>query len=446
MKTFLKERKALIVTVLSLILALTCMCPTFAATRANADKGTTSAAQRQVYYYSDTGYIDSIISMQMNAIGIPLANYNKVLVRSDLETFLDDFDNYVGNLNYHEIQNAYIIFELQTNLIKLEQNKPYDVYLTSLSTFCRNLKQMFSALKANNCKIMFVSNTEDVMLYQNGDSPNPDNALSAFFNYVDVHVSLDLITLLTIGVSTRLDSASEYTFYMDVNSNIFLQYILRYLRYKFDLCDENGKLLTRKKDIHEALYNNQQAFIYTQTPTPASKYRLLGEYDETGVSYTEYYLNELLDNPIFVGKLAAFFLVNTGNVPSSREFLSDMNDLRDAYGQPFDYFIHNANGIHLEPIVDLEDIYSVWYSPSNFLTADISLIPTIKMGSMINDLLQNKSMAKYDNWFGRAAVNYKPISMGDDGWIELDMLAAAYEEKEPLPWLTLWQPVLDMED
>lgn len=446
MKTFLKERKALIVTALSLILALTCMCPTFAATRTKADEGTTSAAQRQVYYYSDTGYIDSIISMQMNAIGIPLANYHKMLVRNGLEIFMQDFDNHVGALSYSGIQNAYIIFELQTNLMNLGQGKTDDVYLATIETFCQNLKQMFSALKANNCKIMLVSNTEEVMLYQTGDSLNPDNALSAFFNYVDVHVSLDLMTLLVLGISQKIGSASDYTFYMDANSNIFLQYMLNFLRYKFDLRDENGTLLTRKKDIYEALYNNQQAFIYAQTPTPASKYQLLGEYDETGVSYTEYYLNELLDNPIFVGKVAAFCLANTNNVPPSRDFLSDMNDLRDAYGQPFDYFIHNANGIHLEPIVYLEDIYSVWYSPSNFLTADISLIPTIKMGSMINDFLQNKSMAKYDNWFGRAAVNYKPISMGDDGWIELDMLAAAYEEKEPLPWLTLWQPVLDMED
>lgn len=443
MKTFQKERKALIVTALSLILALTCMCPTFAATRANADEGTATATQRQVYYYSDTGNIDSIISMQMSSIGIPLANYHKMLVRNGLEVFMQDFNNHVGTLSYSGIQNAYIIFELQTNLMNLGQGKTDDTYLTALETFCQNLKQMFSALKANNCKIMLVSNTEEVMLYQTGDSLNPNNAVSSFFNYVDVHVSLDLMSLLALGISQKIGSASEYTFYMDVNSNIFLQYMLNFLRYKFDLRDENNQRLTHKKDIYEALYNNQQAFIYAQTPTPASKYQLLGEYDETGVSYTEYYLNELLDNPIFVGKVAAFCLANTGNVPSSRDFLTDMNDLRDAYGQSFDYFIYNANSIPLEPIVNLEDIYSIWYNPSNFLSADISPIQPINIGVMIKDFLQNKSMAKYNNWLGRAAVNYKPISMGEDGWIEINMLAAAYEAKEPLQWLTLWEPILE---
>ena len=441
--TFSRKKKALIVTALSLILALTCMCPTFAATRANADEGTATAAQRQVYYYSDTGNIDSIISMQMSSIGIPLANYHKMLVRNDLEVFMEDFDNYVSTLSYSGIQNAYIIFELQTNLMNLGQGKTNDSYLAAIETFCQNLKQMFSALKANNCKIMLVSNTEESMLYQTGDSLNPNNALSSFFNYVDVHVSLDLMSLLALGISQKIGSASEYTFYMDVNSNIFLQYMLNFLRYKFDLRDENNQRLTRKKDIYEALYNNQQAFIYAQTPTPASKYQLLGEYDETGVSYTEYYLNELLDNPIFVGKVAAFCLANTNNVPSSRDFLTDMNDLRDAYGQSFDYFINNANSIPLEPIVNLEDIYSIWYNPSNFLSADISPIQPINIGVMINDFLQNKSMAKYNNWLGRAAVNYKPISMGEDGWIEINMLAAAYEEKEPVQWLTLWEPILE---
>lgn len=123
--------------------------------------------------------------------------------------------------------------------------------------------------------------------------------------------------------------------------------------------------------------------------------------------------------------------------------MTDMNDLRDAYGQSFDYFINNANSIPLEPIVNLEDIYSIWYNPSNFLSADISPIQPINIGVMIKDFLQNKSMAKYDNWLGRAAVNYKPISMGEDGWIEINMLAAAYEEKEPVQWLTLWEPILE---
>lgn len=86
-------------------------------------------------------------------------------------------------------------------------------------------------------------------------------------------------------------------------------------------------------------------------------------------------------------------------------------------------------------VTALEDVYSIHYHPTNFLSS--------KIGVMINDFLQNKSMAKYNNWLGRAAVNYKPISMGEDGWIEINMLAAAYEEKEPWQWLTLWEPILE---
>lgn len=33
--------------------------------------------------------------------------------------------------------------------------------------------------------------------------------------------------------------------------------------------------------------------------------------------------------------------------------------------------------------------------------------------------------------------------MGEDGWIEINMLAAAYEAKEPVQWLTLWEPILE---
>lgn len=210
--TFSRKKNALIVTALSLILALTCMCPTFAATRANADEGTATATQRQVYYYSDTGNIDSIISMQMSSIGIPLANYHKMLVRNDLEVFMQDFNNHVGTLSYSGIQNAYIIFELQTNLMNLGQGKTDDSYLAAIETFCQNLKQMFSALKANNCKIMLVAKTEETMLYKNGDSLNPNNAVSSFFNYVDVHVSLTLCLYLHSAFRKKSDPQANTHF------------------------------------------------------------------------------------------------------------------------------------------------------------------------------------------------------------------------------------------
>ena len=57
--TFSRKKRALIVTALSLLLVLTCLCPAFAAKQATADD--IPITQRHVYYYSDRGNLDSAI-------------------------------------------------------------------------------------------------------------------------------------------------------------------------------------------------------------------------------------------------------------------------------------------------------------------------------------------------------------------------------------------------
>ncbi len=323
--TFSRKKNALIVTALSLLLVLTCLCPVFSTKQANADD--IPITQRHVYYYSDRGNLDSAIRNQMQTIGIPSSNYHSELVRDKTAFFMDDFINYANNTMYNGIQNAYIIFELRENLLDFSS-------LNIVPQFLWKLNYMFQHMKNNGCKIMFISNTEEFLLYLETDLDNPSKLL---------------------GI-------------------------------------------------------NQ-----------------------------EYFINDLIDDPVFVGKVAALGTITRNAYPTNSQFFGNMNSLRNRYGEQFDYYIYNAiqdfYDIEIPELNNVGEIYSIWYHPNDFFT--------VKLPAMIKDFINNSSLSEYDNWFGRAALNHKPIEFGDNGWISLGEIADAYENMRPIEWLILWDPILE---
>lgn len=419
--TFSIKNNALIVTALSLLLVLTCLCPAFATKQATADD--IPITQRHVYYYSDRGNLDSAITSQMQSIGIPLSNYHSELVRNNTALFMDNFIDYADGGEYIGMQNAYIIFELRENLLDFAS-------LNIVPQFLLKLNYMFQHMKNNGCKIMFISNTEEFLLYLETDLDNPSMSAAAFLNYVDIHISLDLMSILSVGIAQRLESSNSITLYMDSTYDLFLKYLLRFLRYKYDIRISDFAFQNNKDVILRTLYENQQAIIFAQQDI--LKYKLLG-------INQEYFINDLIDDPVFIGKVAALGTITRNAYPTNSQFFGNMNSLRNRYGEQFDYYIYNAiqdfYDIEIPELNNVGEIYSIWYHPNNFFT--------VKLPAMIKDFINNSSLSEYDNWFGRAALNHKPIEFGDNGWISLDEIADAYENMRPIEWLILWDPILE---
>lgn len=415
--TFSRKRNALIVTALSLLLVFTCICPAFTTKQANADN--IPIEQRQVYYFSDNSNLYSSISSKMSEIGIPSANYHNELVREDITTFTEDFIDYASSTTYSNIpQNAYIIFEMRTNLVDYEG-------LNLTSYLFIQLREMFSSLKNKNCKIMFISGTEECLLYLENDSDHPSHSAAAFLDYVDIHINLDLLYVLSEGISQRLSDAEQLTLYMDTHSDVFLKYLLRILRYKYDLRGVGNLYLNSQSAILNALYVNEQVTIFGKLSN--NKYKLLN-------TDQEYFFNEMIEDPVLNGKVAAIAMPMQYDYPPFSSFVNEMNSLRNSYGETFDFFAYNPTNINLSDLTDLFNVCSVWLEPSNFFTVTLPV--------MIKKFLNDEQLQQYDNWFGRAAINHKPIAFGSGGWIDMGNIAGAYEEQTPPPWICLWDPAL----
>lgn len=136
---------------------------------------------------------------------------------------------------------------------------------------------------------MFISGTEECLLYLENDSDNPSHSAAAFLSYVDIHINLDLMYVLSEGISQRLSGADQLTLYMDTHSDVFLKYLLRILRYKYDLRGVENLYLNSQSAILNALYVNEQAIIFSKLSL--NKYKLLN-------TDQEYFFNEMIEDPV----------------------------------------------------------------------------------------------------------------------------------------------------
>ncbi len=416
--TFSRKKNALIVTALSLLLVLMCLCPAFATKQANADD--IPASQRQVYYYSDTGNLDSAITSQMQSIGIPLSNYHNELVRNDTALFMENFIDYADSGEYIGIQNAYIIFEIGRHLQNFNVQKVVDL--------TQRLESMFRFFKTRNCKIMFICNTDEILLYGGTDENiAPNMGCAKFLTYVDIHVNLDLLTWLVLGAVYQIDFAENYTFFFDQHYTLFRDYLLQYLRYKFNIVDENGDCITDRQQLINELYINGYVYIYTEVNT--STYKLLAE----NLLFTD---NQLLENPPLTGLNIAWSSTTQLQTPFSSYFYEEMIDFRIQTGNLF-FYTYNPSNTYIEEMAPYHDIeFSLSYTPANFYTYTLP--------NIVKSYLNNKSLVQYDNWYGNAAINVKPISMSENGVIPAEYVESLYTDW--IEWLSIPNMAFNLTD
>ena len=88
----------------------------------------------------------------------------------------------------------------------------------------------------------------------------------------------------------------------------------------------------------------------------------------------------------------------------------------------------------MAPYHDIE--FSLSYTPANFYTYTLP--------NIVKSYLNNKSLVQYDNWYGNAAINVKPISMSENGVIPAEYVESLYTDW--IEWLSIPNMAFNLTD
>ena len=193
--------------IVCLAMAATMAVGGFAPVQAVADEG---SGYEALYYFSD--YAGSS-SYRNGVIASAAAEYQ--LATSDIHyyDYSNNADNFWGYINIEFLSdvpdNAFVIFERRT-----EEN----LDSTQVSNFFTNLREIFSSMKTQGCKIMLIYGTNEAKF-------NPESApdtYNKFLEYIDIHINLDIFYNYMDSVFTYLEEEeggeiADVTFILNEN-------------------------------------------------------------------------------------------------------------------------------------------------------------------------------------------------------------------------------------
>lgn len=314
-----------------------------------------------------------------------------------------NYMNITGTCAYQNISDAYVIFELKSE---------FPIEITDGAVILPEmLETIFSTMQGNNCKIMFISNTDEALYAMNEQN--------AFLDDVYIHVNTDTWYTFLSNVLYRVykenhnelkwddvtllfsanlrgntpfptDLSTDNEFYK--SCSLFKRYIIPYLRTVWEDEAVNGLLFNKTaiqdQGVEFIFHDNGNSFFEITQRTPL-------------------YINTLgtsLDTELFT-HLQREHVYAIGRVEDETYFsqwLAMMIGIRNDYDLQFPIFVYNPNGANIEGL-DEDDVYVTGGA--------LDVYP------LMEAFLQGNDMLAYQNWSGRAYITYKALPTGVGGWM-----------------------------
>ncbi len=368
-----------------------------------------------IYYFSDNADSASYCAQLVN---------NSIIdnvVRRYVSGGENSYKTYLlnqGNMAlYGIIENQYVIFEVSNDYFYDIQNgqKVAEVWGT-YSSFGAFLDDIFSTMKDNGCKIMFICSIEEA-LWKNQ---------SSFLDNVDMHVSCgtdrDFLSTILTKAAIDCDNAkiNNCTFilgpglaegitdgYLD---NYFTrEYFMKYIRtvYQEEILAFDDPLSAEAN--HAILVENNIKLLFQINSTiwyDAVNFQPIGLWNTNNLLdfYEEYIENDYV------------YVYNQSM--SNLEYDQQINDDEDALEHWIDYIndrfsemgnqsmpikINNRHGYPLA---------NVRYPNVKIVEKDSTLIY-----NAILAFLSLEDLSIFDNWDGLCGITYKAFGIGPDGWL-----------------------------
>lgn len=394
-------KKSILHITLAFLLAAACFVPlrtTNIAVRSTAEE---NEPLTELYYISDT--MENYDSIQTMAEAVSLT-YNAIPLRVETLGYEMAFwwiEEQEG-VNWNDISNAYVIFELLREF-------PMTVIPESGETFVitDELAAIFEALKAHNCRIMFVCGTDEGRFYNHTE----------FLDYVDIHVNLDVFYMfystifeMAKNVEEHDNELRETTFIFDfyfsgktggfVDSWFFKKIFLPYIRSEFRDEAEDGA------SLYEILESNGiQVLCYMyESEDECYFYDIVDgvELGEDGYEMIRY---------DYVYAVGATLWDETGfdswlrTVSNYRERKCG-SDIEKR--EKFKIFVFGTSG---NEYYEFDEIYFA-YGGGGYSTSRNAFI------------CGERDLSRFDNYDGRCVVSHRPVDYTEHlgGWIPLEVV------------------------
>lgn len=365
-----------------------------------------------VYYFSDNPDSYTYCSQ------LPDDEINLNVVLRCVDSYQESYFDYIQstyNMNlYSTIENQRVIFEVSNDYfsMELEDDETWAGYLY----FSSFLDDIFSTMKDNGCKIMFICSIAEE-LWKNQNS---------FLNNVDFHLNYgtDHVFNSTILTQAAVDCESakinNCTFILgpglakDITDgyldNYFTkEYFMKYIRtvYREEILDFDDPLSAEAN--HAILVENNIKILFQINSTiwyDAVNFQPIGLWNTNNLLdfYEEYIENDYV------------YVYNQSM--SNLEYDQQINDDEDALEHWIDYINDRfsemgnqsmpikINNRHNYPLANVR------YSNVKIVEKDNALIY-----NAIVAFLSLEDLSTFDNWGGLCGITYKALSSGPDGWL-----------------------------
>lgn len=172
-----------------LLSALLVFATIFAIVLPNNVQANTQNDFENIYLFSDNQEFFTYESQAINSCSLAANIYDFTLIDDPVAALVNNVLSVADN--------SIVIVDIQKRLDIIKRNR--EEFSSTNSSVMFDLEYVFSTLKTNNCKIMFISGTdEDTFYYRR-----------SFLNYVDVHVDTDFLYSLVKGLIYRIENNAE---------------------------------------------------------------------------------------------------------------------------------------------------------------------------------------------------------------------------------------------
>lgn len=300
---------------------------------------------------------------------------------SETNNFWTQFRSFMLTTQLTQLGKSFIIFEIRDGFLDLWVD--YD---------SGQLEDMFSTLKGQGCRIMFICGTEEARFYEYND----------FLQYVDIHINTDLLTLYvdnalrTMEETFQEDYVSNCAILLNSDiSSIIEKYFIPYFKY----CSDNLDLFYPENQTPQAFLEWCSQFLGIEIFVGSGN-SYTNQASGAAVSYEQILMEQ---SRLFA--LEAFWGMDEEFVYGQ---LDDLFDGQYVWQYFFPVFIYNASGTDLS---EYSDSYNLYESDDgmSILLEDIS--------DIVEAFLSGGSLTVYANWVGHCPFTYKPIRFSPDGWI-----------------------------
>lgn len=366
-----------------------------------------------VYYFSDYAGSEMLVNAVKEATDIDVCH--------KLYSWFNPFNEIredVENGYFDDIKDSYVIFETRMRF-KNESNsakRAYDPDDSHAHTEIDTMQKVFQILRDNNCKIMYVCGTDELLYKRNND----------LFDLVDIHVNTDKLFWLIAAAFNELyieynktlnnctlmfDRCYSLTESNSVDDEFVRDFLCGYVQYLYldsvtkfyDKCESEDRDKPQHcKPLHEVEALNKYNVKVLQHISDDVYYDI---FDGSSVSSIDLCMSDDPSSKKFVAIGA-----DIQGEQYSDEWIDAAKNLLYA-GKSVDVFAYDTSGYIRNEYRVSSLIKLFCYGIIN----DLDLIP------IITDFITDYDLMKYDNWSGRCIVTHK-LSVNYANGVGLELL------------------------